>query len=311
MQQQARIYVAGGDTLVGAALLRQLARQGYPSLVGTPGNDPDLTSAQDVEAFFCGTRPEYVFLAAGKTGGIRANQCYPAELMRDNLLVQTHVLESAHRHAVSKLLYLASSCSYPRDTPQPMQVEALMTGPLEPTNLAYATAKIAGVVACRAYRQQYGVSFISVIPSNPFGPGEDFSLENSHVIPALIRKMHQAKQDNADSVEIWGTGTPRREFIFADDLADACIFAMQHYDEPEPLNLGTGDDLSIRQLAEEIRAVVGFGGKLCFDTSKPDGMPLKALDSSRLQALGWQGSTSFRDALAATYDWFVSHEHQL
>ena len=308
MERHSKIYVAGGQTLVGAAILRQLERQGYPNIVGRPGEEPELTDATQVDAFFARTAPDYVFLAAGKSGGIGANQKYPAELMLDNLLVECHVIHNAYHYGVKKLLYLASSCSYPKHCPQPMRVESLLTGPLEPTNEAYAVAKIAGIKLCQAYRQQYGVNFIVGIPANAFGPGDDFSLEDSHVIAALIRKMHEAKELDLESVDIWGTGTPRREFIFADDLADACIFIMCEYDSSEPINIGGGSDLSIRKLAELIKEVVGYPGELRFDTSKPDGMPLKVLDSSKLKEMGWQPRTPFRSALSVTYDWFLQME---
>jgi GDP-L-fucose synthase len=261
-----------------------------------------------VSDFFAQNKPEYVFLAAGKSGGISANQKYPADLMLDNLLVICNVIDSAYHSGVKKLLYLASSCSYPKHSAQPMQVESLMTGILEPTNEAYAVAKIAGIKLCQAYCQQYGANFISGIPANAFGIGDDFSLEESHVIPALIRKMHEAKIADAEFVEIWGTGTPRREFIFADDLADACIFIADNYDDPMPINIGGGLDLSIKELAELIKEAIGYRGQLHFDASKPDGMPLKALDSSKLQSMGWQPQTSFRAAVEATYDWFLLRE---
>ena len=306
MEKYAKIYVAGGQTLIGAAILRELERQGYMNIGGGPGEAPDLTDAAQVDAFFARTTPDYVFLAAGKSGGIGANQKYPAELMLDNLLVECHVIHNAYRHGVKKLLYLASSCSYPKHCPQPMRVESLMTGPLEPTNEAYAVAKIAGIKLCQAYSQQYGVNFICGIPANAFGPGDDFSLEDSHVIAALIRKMHEAKVLGVESVEIWGTGAPRREFIFSDDLADACIFVMREYSNSKPINLGSGWDLSIRELAELIKEVVGYLGELRFDTSKPDGMPAKLLDSSQLKEMGWQPRTPLRAALLATFEWFLN-----
>ena len=305
MEKRAKIYVAGGQTLIGAALLRQLEQRGYINILGRPGEEPDLTDAAQVDAFFARTAPEYVFLVAGRSGGIGANQKYPAELMLDNLLVECHLIHSAYRYGVKKLLYLASSCSYPKHCQQPMQVESLLTGPLEPTNEAYAVAKIAGIKLCQAYSQQYGANFISGIPAAAFGPGDDFSLEGSHVIAALIRKMHEAKTLGASSVEIWGTGTPRREFIFADDLADACIFIMREYDNPKPINIGGGSDVSIGELAELIKEVVGYKGQLRFDTSKPDGMPLKVLDSSQLSSIGWRLKTPFRSALSETYNWFL------
>lgn len=308
MEKHARIYVAGAETTIGAALLRELERQGYGNLVNTPGEDPDLADAAQVDAFFARTLPEYVFLAAGKSGGIRANQNYPAELIHENLLVACHVIHSAYRHGVKKLFYLASSCSYPKHCPQPMRVESLLTGPFELTNEAYAVAKIAGIKLCQAYHQQYGVNFITGIPADAFGPGDDFSLEDSHVIPAFIRKMHEGKTHGAESVEIWGTGAPRREFIFVDDLADACLFVMREYDGPNPINLGGGSNLSIRELAELIQEVVSYPGELVFDPSKPDGMPAKLLDSSQLREMGWEPRTPIRSALAVTYRWFLQRE---
>jgi GDP-L-fucose synthase len=305
MEKGSNVYVAGGETLMGAALLRQLESQGYTHLVGRPGEDPELTDGAAVGEFFERTRPEYVFMAGGKSGGIHANQKYPAELMLDNLLGECHVIHHAYLSGVKKLLYLASSCSYPRHCPQPMQPQALLTGPLEPTNEAYAVAKIAGVKLCEAYRRQYGVNFVSAIPANAFGPGDDFRPEDSHVIAALIRRMHEAKTLGQDSVVIWGTGNPCREFIYADDLADACLFIMRGYNDAEPINLGGGGDISIRELALMIREVVGYSGQLRFDSAKPDGMPCKVLESTPLHKMGWRPRTPFRSALAATYAWFL------
>ena len=305
MEKQSRIFVAGGDTLIGAAILRELDRQGYAEIVGSPGREPDLADAAQVEAFFARQSPQYVFVAAGKSGGIAANQKYPAELMLDNLLLGCHLIHAAYRHGVKKLLFLASSCSYPRQSPQPMREEYLLTGPLEPTNEAYAVAKIAGVKLCQAYRQQYGADFVTGIPANAFGPGDDFSPENSHVIAALMRRMHEAKEAGSEVVEIWGTGSPRREFIYADNLAEACLAAMDRYDGPQPINLGGGTDLSIKELAHLVQEVTGFQGQISFDATKPDGMPVKLLDSNKLLALGWQPRVSFPDALHATYGWFL------
>ncbi len=307
--KNARIYVAGGGTLVGAALLRRLERHGYTNLVGVD-SEPQLTDATEVDRFFEKTGPDYVFLVAGKSGGIGANQKYPADLMLDNLLIEAYVIQSAHRHRTKKLLYLASSCSYPKDCLQPMQVESLLTGRLEPTNEAYAVAKIAGIVLCQAYCQQYGARFISGIPADAFGPGDNFNPEDSHVVAALIRKVHLAKEAGARTVEIWGTGSPRRELIFVDDLADACLFVMQGYDGPLPINIGSGFDMSIRELALLIKKIVGYPGKLHFDESKPDGMLLKTLDSSELRAMGWQPRTSLESSLAITYEWFLHSENQ-
>jgi GDP-L-fucose synthase len=302
LRKDASTYVAGGQTLVGAALLRRLSTRDYEPIVAV---EPDLTRADEVQDFFAQFRPQFVFVAAGKSGGIAANQKYPADLIRDNLLVATSILDAAHQHKVEKLLYLASSCSYPRHCPQPMRVEHLMTGPLEPTNAAYATAKLAGIQLCQAYRQQYGDPFLVGIPANPFGPGDDFDATSGHVIGALMLRMHEAKEEDRPSVTIWGSGAPRRDFIYADDLADACLFVMDHYDGPEPINLGAGSDVSIRELAEMIREVVGYGGTLEFDRSRPDGMPVKVLDGTALARLGWRPATPLREALTATYDAYL------
>ena len=308
MEKNSKIYVAGGQTLIGAAILHELKRQEYSNIVGRPGEEPDLTDALQVESFLKNERPGYVFLVAGKSGGIEANQKYPAELMIDNLLIECNVIKSSHKYGVKKLLYLASSCSYPKHCSQPMQVESLLTGQLEPTNEAYAVAKIAGIKLCQSYNQQYSTNFVSGIPANAFGPGDDFSLENSHVIAALMRKMHEAKIQGLKSVEIWGTGTPRREFIFVDDLANACIFVLNHYDGQTPINLGSGRDLSIAELAGRVKEVVAFQGQLLFDESKPDGMPVKLLDTKKLNGLGWKPMWSFEEALKRTYSWFVTQK---
>jgi GDP-L-fucose synthase len=307
MKPTSRVYVAGGDTLLGAALLERLQAAGYQNLVGLPPDEPDLTVAGQVEDFFAEARPDYVFVTAGKSGGIQANQTFPAELMLHNLLVTAHVLQSAHAQGVEKLLYLASSCCYPREAPQPLRVEALMTGPLEPTNEAYATAKLAGMKLCAGYRRQNGAAFIAAVPANSFGPNDEFRPDRGHVIPALIHKLHQAKLHGDPEVVLWGTGAPQREFIYSKDLADACLFVMKHYDEAEPLNLGGGSVLSIAEAARVVAEVVGYEGRLRFDPSRPDGMPFKALDTSKLRALGWQPATSFRAALEETYDWYLHH----
>lgn len=307
MNETSRIYVAGGDTLIGAALRERLHADGYTNLIGEPPSEPDLTCSWQVEDFFAAERPEYVFFAAGPSGGIRANQSYPAQLMHDNLLMAVHVVHAAHQHGAAKLLYLASSCSYPRLAPQPMRVASLMTGLLEPTNEAYAMAKLAGLVLCQAYRKQYGAPFISAIPANAFGPHDDFSAEDSHVIPGLLRRFHDARYLAQAEVRIWGSGRPRREFLYSRDLADACLFVMRNYDADEPINLGGGQDLSIAETASAIAAVVGYRGRLSFDTSRPDGMPLKSLDAQPLRKLGWTPSTPFRTALAETYAWFLRY----
>jgi GDP-L-fucose synthase len=307
MNPQSRIFVAGGETLLGAALLRQLAGQGFLNLVGVGPDEPCLTDALAVEQFFAAGRPDYVFVAGGPSGGIAANQRHPADLMRENLLVAAHCLESAHRHRVTKLCFIASACTYPRLCPQPMREEALQSGPLEPTNEAYATAKLAGIVLCKAYRQQHNAPFVSAIPTNAFGPGDDFRVEEGHVIPALIARFHAAKIAGQDAVTLWGTGTPRREFLYADDIANASVVVMREYDDPGPINLGGGTDVSIAELAGLVAEVVGFRGRILFDTSRPDGMPLKRLEASRLQAMGWRPTTPFRHALELTYDWFCTH----
>lgn len=305
MDKKAHVYVAGGDTLLGAAILRQLKEEGFVNVFGEDGVSLDFADGSQIDEFFKRARPEYVFLSAGRSGGIMANISYPADLMRHNLLVECHWIHSAFRHGVKKLLYLASSCCYPKLCPQPMREEFLLTGPVEATNEAYAIAKIAGIKLCQAYRRQYGADFISAIPGDPFGPGDDFSLDDSHVIAALIRKVHEAKERGAESVEVWGSGTPRRGFIFSDDLASACLFVMQHYDDIEPINLGSGLEISIRDAAVAIREVVGFEGSISFDRSKPDGMPVKVLDWSKLAGMGWKPKSSFKTSLSVTYDWFL------
>ncbi len=307
MELTSRIYVAGGDTLIGTALRECLRTARYTRLVGEPPNEPDLTYPNTVTDFFASEKPEYVFVAAGASGGILANRTYPALLMRDNLLSITHILHAAYCSGVTKLLYLASSCSYPRLAPQPLRVESLMTGPLESTSEAYALAKLAGLKLCQAYRQQYGSPFITAIPANVFGPHDDFSAEDSHVIPALIRKIHMAHASGQNEVRVWGTGRPRREFIYSRDLADACLFIMNNYDAAEPINVGSGIDRSISDVAHTIAEVVGYHGWLRGDTKLPDGMTIKVLDSTPLKELGWRRSTFFRNALVETYNWFLHH----
>jgi len=307
MDKTARIYIADDEGLVGNAIRVDLQGRGYTNLLPAAGG-PRLTDAVEVDDFFARNQPAYVFLIGGKTGGIKANQAYPASLMRDNLLVNCHVIDSTRRYHVQKLLYLASSCVYPKFSPQPMKVEYLTTGKLEPTNEAYAIAKLAGLFLCQAYRQQFGVPMIGAIPANVFGPGDNFNLEDSHVIGALMRRMHDAKLRGEKSVEIWGSGLPRREFIFSLDLARACLFLMDNYDGGEPVNIGIGYDWSIKEIAEMIREVVGYSGELRFDRTQPDGMPAKLLDSSFLEQLGWQPCTPIHEALALTYEWFQQHE---
>ena len=305
METGSRIYVAGAETPAGAALVRELERRGHTNLVGQGGDKLELRDPRQVDDFFGTARPEYVFLTGGRTGGIGANRSYPAELMLDNLLVQCHVVHNAYVHGAKKLLYVASSCTYPRHCAQPMKEEYLLTGDLEPTNEAYALAKIAGIKLCQAYAHQYGANFLAVIAGDVFGPGDDFSPEDSHVVGALIGKMHEAKVRDLEYVEVWGTGTPRREFIFVDDLARACLFLMAKYDSHEPINVSSGAVVSIADLAQQIKDAVGYQGALRFNTDRPDGMPMKSLDSSRLRALGWSPETSLASGLKATYSWFL------
>lgn len=304
MNRHARVCVAGGDTLIGAALLDLLRERGQAVVESA---EPDLTDAVAVEEFFAGERPEYVFLAAGKSGGIGLNRSRPADLMLDNLLIAANVIPAAHRHGVRKLLYLASSCAYPRAAPQPMQVESLGTGPMEATSEAYSTAKLAGWKLCDAYRRQHGCRFVTAFPANSFGPHDDFGEESGHVVPSLIRRAHWAKERGERELVVWGTGTPRRDFVFSRDLADACLFVIDRYDGDAPINLGGGPDVSIGDVARVVADVVGFRGRLVFDTTKPDGAPLKALDASPLFAMGWRPATEFRAAVAETHRWFLRH----
>lgn len=308
MNSGSRIYVAGGSTLAGAALIAHLRGLGCHDLVGVSSGEPEPTHPGQVEDFFAEYRPEYVFLAAGPSGGIGLNRARPADLMRDNLLATTHVLDAAQRHGVRKLLYLASSCSYPRQAPQPLSVDSLWTGPLEPTCAAYASAKLAGIQLCLAHRQQHGADFVAAIPANAFGPHDDFDPDTGHVIPALIRRMHEAKVHDQPLVRIWGSGKPRREFLFAADLADACVWLMKHHTGPMPVNVGSGCTFTIARVAELVAGVVGYRGRLVFDTTRPDGAPVKMLDTRPLAALGWKSATDFRTALSLTYHWFLQHE---
>jgi len=306
MHKDARIFIADDHGLIGEAIRRRLREDGYENLLGESGK-PSLIDSREVQTFFSRTLPEYVFAVGGKAGGIGANQKLPADLMLNNLLVDCHVIDTAYRCGVEKLLYVGSSCCYPRACLQPMQVSSLMTGVLESTNEAYATAKLAGIKLAQSYRQQHGSNMISAIPANVFGPGDDFGVEDSHVIAALMVKMHQAKLSQTDNVEVWGSGTPRREFVYVADIADAAIFLMKHYSSPVPINVGSGSDASIREIAELIKEVVGYSGELRFDPKKPDGMPLKSLDSSELFALGWQPKTPLRLGLEKTYRWYLEN----
>ncbi|HEX3554156.1 MAG TPA: GDP-L-fucose synthase [Thermoanaerobaculia bacterium] len=304
MPHSARIYVAGHRGLVGSAILRRLRREGFDNVLTASREQLDLRDQAAVNYWFRANRPDFVFLVAGTVGGILANSTRPAEFIYDNLMIHATVVHAAHLHGVRRLLYLGSSCIYPRDCPQPIREEYLLTGLLEPTNEPYAIAKISGIKLCQAYRRQYGCDFISAMPTNLYGPHDNFDLQNSHVLPALMRKFHDARAAGRDEVTIWGTGSPRREFLHVDDLADACLFLMRHYDQDEHVNVGTGEDLSIRELAETLRQVVAPGVQLVFDPAKPDGTPRKLLDVSRLHALGWRHRIGLREGIERTYEWF-------
>jgi len=312
----AKIYVAGHRGLVGSALVRRLQAQGQPVLARTHA-ELDLTQADQVEAFFATEKPTQVYLAAAKVGGIVANNSYPAEFIRDNLAIQTNVIHSAWRHGVQRLLFLGSSCIYPRECPQPMREEHLLTGPLEPTNRPYALAKIAGIEMCSAYNRQYGTRFLAAMPTNLYGPGDNYHLQNSHVLPALIRKFHEAKQRGDATVPAWGTGTPLREFLYSDDMADACVYLMNLPDErfdsllsvyPPLVNVGCGHDLSIKALTELVREVVGFNGEVVWDTTKPDGTPRKLMDVGRLNSMGWQPTVDLRAGIGRAYADFLQRQ---
>jgi GDP-L-fucose synthase len=311
MNPDSTIFVAGHRGLVGSAIVRRLESAGFHNLVLRERHELDLTRQDAVEQFFAQARPQYVFLAAAKVGGILANNNYPAQFLHDNLVIQTNIIDAAYRNGVRKLLFLGSSCIYPKHAPQPMPEECLLTGPLEPTNEWYAIAKIAGLKMCQAYRREYGFNAISAMPTNLYGPGDNFSLTSSHVLPALLRKFHEAKEAGAAQVEVWGTGTPRREFLHVDDLADACLFLMSHYDAESWVNVGWGRDETIAELADTIRRVVGFEGTLRFDSSKPDGTPRKLLDTRRLTELGWAPRIGLEAGIRSTYEWFVSNRHLL
>jgi GDP-L-fucose synthase len=305
------IFVAGHRGLVGSAIVRRLVAGGFRNLVLRDRSELDLTRQDAVGRFFAEVRPEYVLLAAAKVGGILANNSYPAQFLQDNLVIQTNIIDAAYRSGTRKLLFLGSSCIYPKHAPQPMPEDCLLTGPLEPTNEWYAIAKIAGLKMCQAYRRQYGFDAISAMPTNLYGPGDNFSLRNSHVLPALLRKIHEAKEVDAAEVEVWGTGTPRREFLHVDDLADACLFLMQNYQGESWVNVGWGRDETIAELADTIRRVVGFQGSLRFDTSKPDGTPRKLLDTRRLAELGWTPRIGLEAGIRSTYEWFLNNRATL
>lgn len=303
----ARIYVAGHRGLVGSAILRALQQRGFTTILTRTREELDLRDRTSVWKFFARERPEFVYLTAARVGGIWANWTYPVEFLQDNLYIAANVICASYSFGVKKLLFLGSSCIYPRHAPQPMKEEYLLTGPLEPTNQPYAIAKIAGIELVTAYQREYGASFISVMPTNVYGPGDRFHLETSHVVPALIRKMHEAKVRGEPGVTVWGTGKPRREFLYVDDLAEACLFLMEQYDDPQTINVGTGEDISIGELAEFIRDIVGFEGEILFDPSRPDGTPRKLLDVSRITALGWRPKVNLREGIERTYRWYVEH----
>lgn len=304
-----KIYIAGHRGLVGSALVRRLQSGGYRNILTRTHQELDLTDRKDVHEFLKEENPDYIFLAAAKVGGIHANNTRPADFIRENLLIELAVIDGAYQAGVKRLLMLGSSCIYPKLAPQPLKEEYLMSGPLEPTNSAYAIAKIAGIEMCRAYNRQYGTKYLPVMPTNLYGPGDNFDLETSHVLPALIRKFHEAKMKNEKIVTIWGTGTPRREFLHVDDLADACVYLMEQYDGTELTNIGTGQDVTIRELAELTGRVVGFEGGLAFDTTKPDGTPQKLLDVSKLKGIGWQAQISLQEGIKKTYHWYLEYQN--
>jgi GDP-L-fucose synthase len=305
--RDALIHVAGHLGLVGSAIRRRLEREGFTNLLLRSLAELDLTDQSATDAFFAEHRPEFVFLAAARVGGIHANRSQPAEFIYGNLAIQTNVIHAAWKHGVKKLLFLGSSCIYPKDAPQPISEAALLTGPLEPTNEPYAIAKIAGLKMCQAYRRQYGFRAICLMPTNLYGPGDNFDLETSHVLPALIRKFHEARERGAPSVTLWGTGAPRREFLHVDDLADAAVFLMEHYDGEEAVNVGCGEDLTIAELARLVADIAGYQGQILFDSAMPDGTPRKLLDVSRLTTLGWRPRIGLREGIEQTYRWYMKH----
>ena len=307
LPRDARVYVAGHRGLVGSAVLRHLQSQGFTNLITRARSELDLRDPHAVDAFFAAERPQYVILAAAKVGGILANATYPADFIHQNLMIAANVIDAAHRCDVTKLLNLGSSCIYPKHAPQPLREDALLTGPLESTNRAYAIAKIAAIELCDAYRAQHGRSFVSAMPTNLYGPGDNFDLQSSHVLPALIRKAVEAKESGAPSISVWGTGTPRSEFLFVSDLADACLFLLENFDEPGPINVGTGEDITIRELTELVCDTVGYEGKLQLDTSKPDGTPRKLMDVTRLTELGWTAKIPLEEGIRRTVAWYLEH----
>ena len=307
MNLDAKIYVAGHRGLVGSAIVRNLEAKGYKNITYRTHKELDLTNQEAVRRFFEEEKPEYVFLAAAKVGGIHANNTYPADFIYDNLMIQNNVIKAAHDFKVKKLLFLGSTCIYPKMAPQPIKEEYLLTGSLEETNEAYAVAKIAGLEMCKFFKRQYGDNFISCMPTNLYGPNDNFDLKNSHVLPALIRKFHEAKINNSEVVEVWGTGTPLREFLYVDDMADACVFLMENYDGEKHVNIGTGEEVSIRELAETVKEVVGFDGELVFNTEMPDGTPRKLTTVDKLHGLGWKHKVSLDKGIRLAYSWFLEN----
>ena len=307
MNLDAKIYVAGHRGLVGSAIVRNLEAKGYKNIIYRTHKELDLTNQEAVRRFFEEEKPEYVFLAAAKVGGIHANNTYPADFIYDNLMIQNNVIKAAHDFEVKKLLFLGSTCIYPKMAPQPIKEEYLLTGSLEETNEAYAVAKIAGLEMCKFFKRQYGDNFISCMPTNLYGPNDNFDLKNSHVLPALIRKFHEAKVNNSEAVEVWGTGTPLREFLYVDDMADACVFLMENYDGEQHVNIGTGEEVSIRKLAETVKEVVGFEGELVFNTEMPDGTPRKLTTVDKLHGLGWKHKVSLDKGIRLAYSWFLEN----
>jgi GDP-L-fucose synthase len=305
MNKTDKIYIAGHRGMVGGAIKRALEKRGYTNILTRTSAELDLRNQQAVEAFFAAERPDYVFLAAAKVGGILANNTYRAEFLYDNLMIETNIIHASYLHGVKKLQFLGSSCIYPKMAPQPLKEEYLLTGTLEATNEPYAIAKIAGIKLCEAYRDQYGANFISVMPTNLYGRGDNYHPENSHVLPALIRRFHEAKRDDQAEVVVWGSGTPRREFLFADDLAEACLFLMESYNGKELVNIGTGEDIAIGELAQLVKEITGYKGAISFDTSKPDGTPRKLMDVSKLHSLGWKHTTELREGVKAAYEDFL------
>jgi GDP-L-fucose synthase len=308
MEKDEKIFVAGHRGLVGSAIVRKLNAEGFTNLLTRSRTEVDLANARAVEDFFRAERPGVVVMAAAKVGGIKANNDWPVEFLLENLQIQNNVIPASHKHGVRKLLFLGSSCIYPKFAPQPIAEEALLGGPLEPTNKAYAIAKIAGIELCQSYAREYGANFISAMPTNLYGPNDNFDLVTSHVLAALLQKAHDAKISGAREIVVWGSGKPRREFLHVDDLAAACVFLLQKYDDPEIINVGTGEDVSIRELAELICEIVGFEGELAWDANKPDGAPRKLLDISKIRRLGWSPSISLREGIARTYEWFLKNE---